>query len=99
MNNGGQGFPDGLSSCSKCVGDQCDSCNKSVEFSKAYDANSCGYDCEVNGQWVEGVYTRVHRDQEIINSMRNWMGLSTESDPTKLGLGGHCAAQKQPQFI
>lgn len=64
-----------------------------MEYSKAFDTNSCGYDCEVNGGWVEGVYTRVHRDQEIINSMRHWMGLSVESDPTMLGLGAHCSAK------
>ena len=72
MNNGAQGIPDGLSDCSACEGDQCNSCSKSMAYSKAYDANSCGYDCEVNGQWMEGVYTRVHRDYDIIQAMRSW---------------------------
>jgi alpha-amylase len=99
MNNGAQGIPDGKSSCSACEGDQCDSCNKSMEFSKAYDPNSCGYDAGSNGNWVEGVYTRVHRDQTIINAMRGWMGLSQEEDPTKLGLGAHCAAAKTEEFL
>ena len=99
MNNGAQGFPDGKSSCSKCQGDQCNSCSKSMEYSKAYDASSCGYDCGDGGNWKEGVYTRVHRDQAIINAMRGWMGLSQEEDPTKLGLGPHCAASFETSFL
>lgn len=101
MNNGAAGFPDGSSSCSKCVGDQCDSCSKSMEYSPAFDDSSCGYDCEVNGEWKQGVYTRTHRDQQIINSMRGWMGLSQEEDPAMLGLGPHCAAggAKSEEFL
>lgn len=101
MDNGAAGFPDGSSSCSKCVGDQCNSCSKSMEYSPAFDDSSCGYDCEVNGQWKQGVYTRTHRDQAIINSMRGWMGLSQEEDPTMLGLGPHCAANaaKPEEFL
>jgi alpha-amylase len=84
--NGAQGFPDGMSDCSTCTGDQCNSCTKSVKYSKAHDPNSCGYDSGDGNNWKEGVYTRVHRDQAIINAMRKWMGLSEESDPTRLGL-------------
>ena len=75
----GQGFPDGSSDCANCKGSQCTSCTKSVKYSKAYDPNSCGYDSGSQGNWIEGVYTRVHthRDQQIINAMRGWMGLST----------------------
>ena len=72
MNNGAGGVPDGKSDCANCIGDQCGSCSKSMPFSKAFDPNSCGYDCEVNGEWKEGVYTRVHRDMSIINAMRAW---------------------------
>lgn len=72
MDNGAQGIPDGQSDCSVCVGDQCNSCSKSMSFSQAFKADSCGYDCEVNGQWQQGVYTRVHRDMDIINAMRSW---------------------------
>jgi hypothetical protein len=70
-----------------------------MKYSKAYDPNSCGYDTGSHGDWKEGAYTRVHRDQEIINSMRRWMGLSTESDPTMLGLGAHCAKTAETQII
>lgn len=86
MNNGAQGIPDGLSDCAICEGDQCKSCGKSMKYSKAYDPNSCGYDSGDSGNWKEGVYTRVHRDQQIVNSMRKWMGLSVEENPINLGL-------------
>ena len=51
MDAGAQGIPDGKSDCSACIGEQCSSCNKSMAYSKAFDADSCGYDCEVDGQW------------------------------------------------
>ena len=38
--------------------------------------NSKGYDCLKDGNWQQGVYTRVHRDQSIVNAMRSWMGLN-----------------------
>lgn len=94
MNDGAAGFPDGSSSCSKCVGSNCDSC-KTMEKAQAYDAASCGYDTGNGGDWKEGQYTRVHRDQGIINSMRGWMGLSQEEDPTKLGLHASCGQVEQ----
>jgi hypothetical protein len=59
MNNGGSGIPDGMSDCVKCVGPNCDSCSKSVPYSKAHDASVCGYTCEENGQWKEGAYTEI----------------------------------------
>ena len=86
MNNGGAGFPDGGSDCSKCTGTQCkNNCNKSVPYQKAYDPNSKGYDCGSNGSWKEGTYTRVHRDQEIINAMRGWMGLKALNEDQLYG--------------
>lgn len=72
MDNGAMGIPDGGSDCAKCVGTQCSSCTKSMAYSKAHDPNVCGYTCEENGQWKQGVYTRVHRDLSIIQSMRKW---------------------------
>ena len=76
MNNGGRGFPDGKSDCSACTGEQCKKeCTKSVPYQKAYDPNSTGYDSGDGSNWKEGTYTRVHRDQQIINAMREWMGL------------------------
>ena len=76
MENGGAGFPDGKSECSACTGEQCKkNCKKSVPYQKAYDPNSTGYDTGDKSNWKEGSYTRVHRDKDIINAMRSWMGL------------------------
>lgn len=86
MNNGGNGFPDGGSDCSACTGTQCkENCNKSVPYQKAYDPSSTGYDCGGNGGWKEGTYTRVHRDQQIVNAMRKWMGLNELSEDELYG--------------
>lgn len=92
MNNGAQGIPDGTSDCANCVGDQCDSCSMSMPFSKAHDDSVCGYTCEVNGQWQEGVYTRTHRDYDIIQAMRGFQGLPSVTDPTQLGLPSQCTS-------
>ena len=92
--NGAAGFPDGMSDCSKCVGDNCDGCNKSMPYAEAYNADSCGYDTGDSGNWVYGAYTRVHRDQDIINAMRGWMGLEQKTDVTQLGLGAHCGKEQ-----
>ena len=51
MNNGAAGIPDGKSDCAACIGAQCTSCSKSMKYSKAFNANSCGYDCVSNGSW------------------------------------------------
>jgi len=51
MNNGAMGIPDGKSDCSKCVGDQCNSCSKSMPYSQAFNPNSCGYDCDTGSGW------------------------------------------------
>lgn len=60
------GVPDGYSDCAKCVS-QCESC-KNMTAAAAYKADSCGYDSD---------YTRTHRNLDIVNSMREWMGLSS----------------------
>lgn len=99
MNNGAMGIPDGKSDCTKCVGTQCSSCNKSMPYSKAFVADACGYTCLVNGQWKEGVYTRVHRDFAIINAMRAWQGLSVASSPDQVGLPSNCYSNELEQFL
>jgi len=66
--NDARGIPDGLSDCSTCK-ITCNGC-RTVPYRKAYDPNSQGYDVpQVNE------YTRVHRDKQIVNAMRNWMKL------------------------
>ena len=49
MDDGAMGIPDGKSDCSACKGDQCSGCTKSMPYSKAFDADACGYTCEVDG--------------------------------------------------
>ena len=39
---------------------------------------------------MPSVYTRVHRDYQIIQAMRDWMGLPKVTDPTQLGLPAQC---------
>ena len=68
LTNGATGFPDGYSSA--------DGKQKSVKYTKAYDPLSIGYDIFDNGNWIEGNYTRVHRDLFIVNSMRTFIGLN-----------------------
>jgi len=99
MNNGAQGIPDGKSDCAACVGAQCNSCSKSMKFSKAFDPNSCGYDCQKGGSWQEGVYTRVHRDAQIIKAMRQWQGLSAANSITDLGLPANCNNANEQLFL
>jgi alpha-amylase len=66
-----QGVPDGLSDCSLCTL-SCESCH-GMPYQKAYDPTSTGYDKGA------GKYTRAHRDNEVVNAMRAWMGLSAIS--------------------
>ena len=70
--NDANGFPDGKSDCSKSKRKEC---IKSVPYRKAYDPLSTGYDTGNKNNWKEGKYTRVHRDLDIINSMREWLGI------------------------
>ena len=91
------GFPDGHSDCKNCVGNFCQQqCTKSVPYSPAHDPNSCGYSVQdSNGKWMEGVYTRVHRDASIINAMRRWMGLQSISNFSSIGLDEKCWVQRE----
>ena len=77
MNNEAIGFPDGKSDCNKCINEECKkSCTKSVPYKKAYRPLSKGYDSGDATNWKEGTYTQVHRNFEIVNAMREWMGLN-----------------------
>ena len=74
---GAYSFPDGYSDCNRCTNKRCkEGCTKSMPYTKAYKKSSRGYDTiDENGHWVEGEYTRVHRDIDIVNAVREWMGL------------------------
>ena len=70
-------------------------------IARAFDPNACGYSIyDSNGKWLEGVYTRVHRDPQIINSMRSWMKMSSLNDFSSIGLNPHCMNHKENfQFL
>jgi len=79
--NNSNGFPDGKSDCSLCQTDVCKKgCTKSFPYRKAYNPLSEGYDTGDESHWIEGEYTRVHRDKDIINAMRKWMGFETMNE-------------------
>lgn len=84
--SGNDGWPDGLSSCSKCVGPNCGGC---IDIPKraAYDPNACGYTVE---EFAPSYYTRTHRDLSVIMAMRQWMGFSTSVSNEQLGLPSQC---------
>ncbi|KAK6506766.1 hypothetical protein TWF481_005226 [Arthrobotrys musiformis] len=81
MNNGGSGYPDGLSDCSLYTGSASASGCLGVPYDQAYVASACGYTMS------QGKYTRVHRDLSIINAMRSWVGLGTTT-ASSLGISG-----------
>lgn len=70
------GIPDGKSNCDVCMVD-CATCDaaQSMNTTSAYEAGASGYTGNMEG----GHYTRVHRDQGIINAMRGWMHLPSIS--------------------
>ena len=71
------GYPDGKSDCSLCQTDVCkNGCTKTFPYRKAYNPLSVGYDTVDESNWIEGEYTRVHRDKDIINAMKKWMGFN-----------------------
>ena len=68
-----------------------------MPYSKAYDPYSRGYDTiDSNGNWVEGVYTRVHRDIDIVNAVRDWMHLDYLSEDE---LYGDYADKRRVKFL
>ncbi|TFK22386.1 alpha amylase [Coprinopsis marcescibilis] len=78
--NGGNGYPDGLSDCSRhYVGNQ-NGC-VGIGYDQAYVPNACAY------TMVPGKYTRPHRDLNIINAMRGWVGLGS-TNAEALGIPG-----------
>lgn len=78
MDNGANGYPDGLSDCALYTGAAPASGCHGVPHDPAFVANACAY------TMVQGRYTRPHRDLTIINAMRGWVGLGSV---TAAGLG------------
>jgi alpha-amylase len=87
--NGANGFPDGKSDCAKYKGKEGVKC-VGLAYRPAFRQDACGYSIiGSDGRWIDGEYTRVHRDVGVINSMRKWMGL-TRLNPASLGLPAQC---------
>jgi alpha-amylase len=88
---GDDGWPDGLSDCSRnCKGPYCKDC-VGTPYTSAHNPNVCGYTVfDSSGNWIAGQYTRVHRDKAIIMAMRQWMGLPTNVTNEEIGLPAHC---------
>ena len=72
MTNGAIGFPDGYSDCNNST--KRSECTKSVPYVKAYEPLSKGYD-----NYIEGNYTRIHRNIQIVNAMRSWLNLNPKT--------------------
>ena len=71
--NGANGFPDGNSDCTNSSV----SCSNSFPYVKAYAPLSRGYDTgDSDDNWIEGNYTRIHRDKDIVDAVRSWLNLA-----------------------
>ena len=75
------GIPDGKSEKSYCTTDSCRAEIIDVTFKRAFNPHSVGYDCGTADNWVEPEYSRVHRDMDVINAMRQWIFTLPDSDP------------------
>ena len=64
------GIPDGLSDCKLSL---VDGCGSSMPKAQAYDEASKGYDAKDGSNWVNNVYTRVHRSEDIVTKMQQWL--------------------------
>jgi alpha-amylase len=78
---GGNGFPDGMSDCALYTGNLDPAGCLGVRRSVAFVEGACGYNLR------DGEYTRVHRDLQIVGSMRGWVGLESVGKE-ELGIPG-----------
>ena len=77
------GIPDGKSEKSFCASDDCLQYTIDLPFKRAFNPFSTGYDCgDGEGNWINGEYSRIHRDKDIINAMREWMFNTNEKSLT-----------------
>ena len=68
------GIPDGKSEKSFCESDSCRLYTVDLPFKRAFNPYSKGYDCgDGENNWIFGEYSRIHRDIDVINAMREWM--------------------------
>ena len=78
------GIPDGKSEKSFCASDTCFQYASELPYKRAYNPYSTGYDCgDGDLNWKINEFTRVHRDKDIVNAMREWMYNSKDKDLTE----------------
>ena len=68
-----KGIPDGKSEKSFCSTEDCRTYTTDLPFKRAFNPHSTGYDCGDSTNWVFGEYSRIHRDIDIVNAMRQWL--------------------------
>ena len=80
---GVNGIPDGKSEKSYCETTACLQNVEDLPFKRAFNPHSRGYDCgDGADNWKIGEYSRVHRDIDIINAMREWIYSSPDKNIT-----------------
>ena len=72
------GVPDGKSEKSFCSSGSCLQYTMDLPYKRAFNPHSTGYDCGDEDNWIIGEYSRIHRDIDIINAMRQWIFGSSE---------------------
>ena len=87
---GVSGVPDGKSESSYCSTDSCRAGTVDLPFKRAFNPYSTGYDCgDGEEKWIFGEYSRIHRDFDIINAMREWLYYTPEMNKTDEQLYTH----------
>ena len=81
--NSVNGVPDGKSEKSFCSSESCYQYTTDLPYRRAFNPLSTGYDCGDEDNWIIGEYSRIHRDIDIINAMRQWMFGSSEYNLTE----------------
>ena len=76
------GVPDGKSEKSFCASASCLQYTTDLPFKRAFYPYSTGYDCGDGENWIFGEYSRVHRDIDIVNAMREWLYSTPEKNIT-----------------
>ena len=78
------GIPDGKSEKSFCESDSCRLYTVDLPFKRAFNPYSKGYDCgDGENNWIIGEYSRIHRDIDVINAMREWLYKTNEEEITE----------------
>ena len=83
------GMPDGKSEKSYCASESCVANTVDLPFKRAFNPYSTGYDCGDKNNWIIGEYSRIHRDIDIVNAMREWTYSTPELNITEEELYTH----------